>query len=72
MPQAVLDRPGFVPAAPLLEEIDRFDAAFFGISPGKPRRWRPPSGCSWSAAGKLSRMPGVCPAARWACMPAPT
>lgn len=33
VPQSLLDAPGFVPAKPILDDVDHFDAPFFEISP---------------------------------------
>ena len=38
VPSRLLDHPGFVPAASVLEDVDRFDAAFFGFTDRKSTR----------------------------------
>ncbi len=41
----------------LEQDIRRFDAAFFGITPGKRKSWTPSSGCCSKWPGKPSNMP---------------
>ena len=45
-----------------LDRVDRFDAAFFGISPRRPRRWTRSSASCWNSAGRRWRTPASCPA----------
>lgn len=63
VPAALLDHPGYVPAAPVLEDIDQFDAAFFGISPREAKSLAPAMRlfleCCWEAFEAAACVPGA-------------
>lgn len=40
-----------------LEQVDQFDAGFFGIAPGKRRKWIRSNACCWRLHGRPWRMP---------------
>ncbi|MEM7674522.1 MAG: amino acid adenylation domain-containing protein, partial [Myxococcota bacterium] len=59
---SVLDDPHFVPAGPVLDDIDRFDAAFFGIPPRQAQIMDPQHRLliesAWSALEDAGLAPG--------------
>ncbi len=64
VPKRVLDDPRYVPAASILEGVDQFDAAFFGLSPREARLMDPQHRalleCAWEAledAGRAAEFP---------------
>ena len=44
-----------------LDQVDGFDAAFFGISAAKPAPWTRSSACCWRWPGRRWRTPGMAP-----------
>ncbi len=66
-PQRVLDDPDWVPAVALLDDYDRFDAAFFDISHREAEITDPQHRvlleCAWSALEDAGYQPSACPGA---------
>jgi amino acid adenylation domain-containing protein len=58
----VLKLPGYVPAAPILEDVDQFDADFFGVSPREASDLAPAMRmfmeCCWEAFENAGYVPG--------------
>ena len=55
-PDEVRRQPNFVKARPILDEVDQFDADFFGMYAREAELTDRNTGCSWSARGKPWRV----------------
>jgi acyl transferase domain-containing protein len=62
---ATLSSPNYVKAAPVLDGIELFDAAFFSFSPGEARLMDPQHRlfleCAWEALENAGYDPSACP-----------
>ena len=54
---ALISNPDYVKAAPILPNVEMFDASFFGYSPKDAALMDPQQRCSWRFPGRRSKTP---------------